>query len=811
MSELMDPEQHNQLVLAEDIEQEHLHEHEHEHEQEQEVEHEQEEEPEPTPTATRGRKKKSLVWQHFTVVNGPGRMKRACCNLCKQTFAYSDGSKVAGTSHLKRHITLGSCPMLKTTDREHQYLLNSGGPQAATQTPESTPGERPAKRRYRVSGFSGATFDHNLSLSNLAKMVVLHDYPLHVVEQPAFLAFVESLQPRFQVHDATSVESEVLSLYHKEKHNLMQVFGSIPGRISLAISLWTTSQTLGYVGLHGQFIDSDWKLHRRMLNYLMVTSPHSENALSEAIEVSLSDWNLKSKLFTITLDNNCSSHDIYSANLRDHLSNKDALLLKGQLFVVRCYAHVLNNVAQDVIASIHGIIYNIRESVKFIKASPSREEKFAEIALQLEIPSTKTLSLDTTTQWNTTYSMLCAALEYKQAFNLLETCDDNYNEAPSAEDWRKVEVACVYLKLLYDSANTVNNTEEPTSNIFYHEAWKIQLELKGSVQSKDPVVSSITKEMYDKFEKYWRDCSLILAIAVVMDPRYKMKLVDFSFKRIYGNEEGPRYVKMVEDALMELYNEYVAQPLPLTPAYVEQQQQDVADPGEHIEADITSENNNVVSNAENGVEGHENGGDQPKEAQVDDMAVKMEVDASEAPAEGEIEMNNNVTIQTEDIEVNNNVSIQMEDESNARDDIQPAAPIASTGDGLLDFDIYLSEMAVNQPKKPELEQYLEEMLQPRTNDFNILTWWKMNSFKYPTLSKLARDILAIPMAMAGGGTGLSVFGAGSANRILDDYRSSMRPDTLEAIFCAKDWYQYMPTSVAEPTTPGAMALVQFDM
>lgn len=805
MSELADVEQHNQLVLVEGMDQDHMHDHEQEHYQEQEHEQEQEQEEEPTPTATRGRKKKSLVWQHFTVVNGPGRMKRACCNLCKQTFAYSDGSKVAGTSHLKRHITLGSCPMLKATDRDHQYLLTPGPPSA--QTPESIPEERPAKRRYRVSGFSGATFDHNLSLSNLAKMVVLHDYPLHVVEQPAFLTFVESLQPRFQVHDATSVESEVLSLYHKEKHNLMQVFSSIPGRISLAISLWTTSQTLGYVALHGQFIDSEWRLHRRMLNFLMVTSPHSENALSEAIDVSLSDWNLKSKLFTITLDNNCSSHDIYSANLQDHLSNKDALLLKGQLFVVRCYAHVLNVVAQDVIASIHGIIYNIRESVKFIKASPSREEKFAEIALQLEIPSTKTLSLDTTTQWNTTYSMLCAALEYKQAFNLLETCDDNYNEAPSAEDWRKVEVACVFLKLLYDSANTVNSTEEPTSNIFYHEAWKIQLELKGSVQSKDPVVSSIATEMYDKFEKYWRDCSLILAIAVVMDPRYKMKLVDFSFKRIYGNDECPKYVKMVEDALKELYNEYVEhphQPIPLTPAYVEQQQEEFATEAmQSVDTGVTTENTSV-NNTENGVQEHENGVEQAKEAE----ANVEEVHAGEAPADAEIEANNNVTIQTEDIEVNNNVSIQTEEESNDRSDIQPAAPISSTGDGLIDFDIYLSEMAVNQPKKPELEQYLEEMLQPRTNDFNILHWWKMNSFKYPTLSKLARDILAIPMAMAGGGTGLSVFSAGSANRVLDEYRSSMRPDTLEAIFCTKDWLQYMPATVMEPTTPGSLVKME---
>jgi hypothetical protein len=68
---------------------------------------------------------------------------------------------------------------------------------------------------------------------------------------------------------------------------------------------------------------------------------------------------------------------------------------------------------RDVIASIHCVVYNIRESIKFIKASATSEEKFAEIALQLEIPGAKTLCL----------------------------------EAPSTEHWKKVESACTYLAL----------------------------------------------------------------------------------------------------------------------------------------------------------------------------------------------------------------------------------------------------------------------------------------------------------------------------------------------------------------------------
>ncbi|VAI02159.1 unnamed protein product [Triticum turgidum subsp. durum] len=665
------------------------------------------------PTISRRRRKKSLVWEHFTIEPVPGERgcQRACCNLCKATFAYSSGTKIAGTSHLKRHITLGSCPMIK--NQERKLAMSSVG--GVTDNDGEGTVERPSKRRYRYTGFANATFDQDRSSSHLAKLIILHDYPLHVVQQPAFTAFTESLQPRFRVADVETMEAEVYGVYQKEKNNLMQALNTMPGRISLTIGLWTTSQTLGYVSIAGQFIDTDWKVHRRMLNFMMVSSPHSENALSEAISSSLTDWNMKDKLFTVTLDNDCSSHDIYSANLRDHLSSKNNLMLKGHLFVVRCYANILNAVAHDVIASIHGVIYSIRESIKFIKASSAREQKFAEIALQLEIPSTKTLCLDVTTQWNTTYLMLLAALDYRQAFTTLETCDDNYNESPSAEDWKKLEAACNYLKFLYDSAHSIMAAANPTSNLFFHEAWKLQLELSNAITHEDPVFSSIAKEMHERFDKYWKDCNLVLAIGVVMDPRFKMKLVEFSYSKIYG-VEAAKYVKVVDDALHDLYKDYVAQPLPLTPAY--------GAPGEVNKNGPANANNNAVTPP-------------------------------------------------------------------------------STGDGLLDFDMYLSEIAISQPSKSELEQYLEEALTPRIQDFEIVDWWKLNTLKFPTLAKMARDILAIPMSMVS--SGCSIFAAATTgSRMLDDYRSSLRPEIVEALFCSKDWLQYAPPP--PPEAQGSVAV-----
>ncbi|XP_040377742.1 zinc finger BED domain-containing protein RICESLEEPER 3-like [Oryza brachyantha] len=636
------------------------------------------------PTASRRRRKKSVVWEHFTIEEMPGGDSRASCNLCKQSFAYSSGSKISGTSHLKRHISLASCPVLKYEDRKLALPLatvtdNDGEGAAAA--------ERPAKRRYRSTT---GTFDQDRTCSNLAKMVILHGYPLHIAEQRGFTALIGSLQPRFRVVGVDTIEGQVHAVYQKEKKNLMQVFSTMPGRVSLTVGLWTTTQTLGYVSLAAQFIDTEWRVRRTMVNFTMVSSPHSENALSEAISTSLSDWNMKDRLFTITLDNDHSSHDIYSANLVDSLSKKGNLIIKGQLFVVRCYAHTLNAVAQDVVASIQGVIYHIRESIKFIKSDSVHEEKFAEIALLLEIPSAKTLCLDVTTQWNTTYLMLLAALDYQQVFKALETCDVNYNEAPSAEDWKKVEAACGYLNLLYDSAHNIMAAPNPTSNIFFHEAWKLQSELCNAIAHEDPTLRSIAKIMHERHDKYWKDCNLVLAIAVVMDPRFKMKLVEFSYSKIHG-VEAAKHVKAVDDAVHDVYSEYAVQ-------------------GEEADRDthVSCRNTAAVSTPPN-------------------------------------------------------------------------------GDELLDFDVYLSEISVSRPSKSELDQYLEEALLPRVQELDVLEWWRLNTLKFPTLSKMARDVLAIPVSMASGG-GSSIFSAAATgSRMLDDYRSSLRPETVEALFCAKDW------------------------
>ncbi|XP_024027172.1 zinc finger BED domain-containing protein RICESLEEPER 1-like [Morus notabilis] len=61
--------------------------------------------------------------------------------------------------------------------------------------------------------------------------------------------------------------------------------------------------------------------------------------------------------------------------------------------------------------------------------------------------------------------------------------------------------------------------------------------------------------MLTKFEKYWKDFSLILAIAIVLDSRHKLNFVDYAYGNVYGMKGSPQFLE-VKRNLELLFTEY---------------------------------------------------------------------------------------------------------------------------------------------------------------------------------------------------------------------------------------------------------------
>ncbi|KAK8941211.1 hypothetical protein KSP39_PZI009971 [Platanthera zijinensis] len=98
--------------------------------------------------------------------------------------------------------------------------------------------------------------------------------------------------------------------------------------------------------------------------------------------------------------------------------------------------------------------------------------------------------------------------------------------------------------------------------------------------------------------------------------------------------------------------------------------------------------------------------------------------------------------------------------------------------------MWLDDSDEEQPKicASELALYLKEDTLKMQLNFDILNWWKVNSTRFPILSEIARDVLAIPISTVASESAFSTGG-----RILDPFRSSLAPKTVEALVCCRDW------------------------
>ena len=88
--------------------------------------------------------------------------------------------------------------------------------------------------------------------------------------------------------------------------------------------------------------------------------------------------------------------------------------------------------------------------------------------------------------------------------------------------------------------------------------------------------------------------------------------------------------------------------------------------------------------------------------------------------------------------------------------------------------------------KSDLDIYLEESVyicnEGVSSHFDALEWWKINNLKYRILSKMACDILSIPITSV---ASESTFSAGG--RVIDPYRASLSTETVQMLLCGADW------------------------
>uniref|UniRef100_A0A803N135 BED-type domain-containing protein n=1 Tax=Chenopodium quinoa TaxID=63459 RepID=A0A803N135_CHEQI len=476
----------------------------------------------------------SSVWSNFKRKR-VGDAIKAECNYCLKLLA---GGAKSDTSHLKDHTKI--CPKRKCVDIRQTKLFGSkANPNDKEDTMTLTPYE----------------FRKEDGRRDLAEMIILHEYPLSMVEHFGFRKYSSTLQPGFKAPSRNTTK-DILKRYEIEKENVIVMVRKAKSRIALTTDMWTSSnQKKGYMAVTAHFIDNFWKLQSRIIRFCHVPAPHTAEVLADALKECIHSWNLDLKLSAITVDN-CTTNDAMMDILLGDFPY-GSLILHGHFFHMRCCAHILNLIVQEGLSVVvsDGIL-RIRDSVSFWTASPKRVQKFEQVARQLVPDCKRKLVLDCKTRWNSTYEMLIIAIKYREVFVVLGARDHLYKNPPLSEDWIKVEKICEKLEVFSNLTHDFSASKYPTANIYFPKVCALKLALSSWLSSPYDYVRVMAQVMLEKYDKYWIGVNALMGVATILDSRYKMALIRFYFGKIYDALNVDKEVEKISNLLNKLVVEY---------------------------------------------------------------------------------------------------------------------------------------------------------------------------------------------------------------------------------------------------------------
>ncbi|KAL8473773.1 hypothetical protein ACS0TY_030576 [Phlomoides rotata] len=307
-----------------------------------------EQDDEVNPFSAKKRQKTSKVWDDFKEITLPNGTVKAECIHCKTKLTIN---KSGVTSHFLRHSK-------KCTRKE----LASKGQQNISINTTLTETET-------VSAVQSFKYDQAKMREVISHMIIVHELPFSFVEYKFFNFVMKTATPHYQSISRATTKKDCMTSYEMEKKKVMKALNDV-NRVSVTTDLWKSDQKISYMVVTCHFVDSNYHLQKRVLNFCDVPPPHSGVCISDALHKCLVEWGIENKIWTITVDN-AAYNDVAIRTLKGSLSYKNTLPIGGKIFHVRCCAHILNLLVQDGIYEIEDVITKAASLSSSVKCQSS--------------------------------------------------------------------------------------------------------------------------------------------------------------------------------------------------------------------------------------------------------------------------------------------------------------------------------------------------------------------------------------------------------------------------------------------------------
>ena len=123
------------------------------------------------------------------------------------------------------------------------------------------------------------------------------------------------------------------------------------------------------------------------------------------------------------------------------------------------------------------------------------------------------------------------------------------------EEWEMASSICERLVMFHKVTELFSGTSYPTANLFFPKVCEIKIALNSWFTSTSDVIRSMTFKMLEKFDCYWNVIHDVMAVATILDPRYKIEFLENYFPIIYGDEVDNE-IQRIRDICYEMIRDY---------------------------------------------------------------------------------------------------------------------------------------------------------------------------------------------------------------------------------------------------------------
>lgn len=403
---------------------------------------------------------------------------------------------------------------------------------------------------------SAINFSQENSKTTLASMVLLDELALKLVESENFQKFCQALQPEFVITSRVTIIKDWFQIYLSKRKHLKNVLTQNCQRVCLTIDTWTSVHGENYMVLTAHCIDNSWDLHERILNFCQISDCEGET-ICNVTEKCLLEWGIH-RVCTITVEH-VSSDEAVVSYLRKKFIAQDAMVLNGEFLYVRSSAGVLMQFVSDAWKHLYkSIVFQIRDVVKNITSSPARLQTFRDFDKENNLPTEDLLNLDASATW--TNDILAAVSKFHRIFQRIKDQDPRFfsEVLPSLENWVNI---CAFMKLLtvvFGVNSKLLGSLCVSPNEYFHKLCLIQALIREYSQNDNLHLSRMIRSLQAKFHKYWgasKRTNFLPYVAIVLDPRYKLKFLKYCFREFWGDDVGDRMTAKVKRTLRKMYDE----------------------------------------------------------------------------------------------------------------------------------------------------------------------------------------------------------------------------------------------------------------